>query len=105
MKTIKLTALLSLALLSASLWTSCTDEDLVADPTPDLSGFEQIELSGELDLVIVPGDFDIQVTGGAEVYASDELTGKLEGKCTLTYDGDPATVDVDVQGDCDLHKR
>jgi hypothetical protein len=234
MKTIKLAALLSLLLLSATLWTSCTDEDLVADPTPDLEGFEQIELSGDLELVILNGDFGVQLTGDAddmndyklkvsgdrligkyddnrqhgklsitvslpdinylqlggkvnasllgfndavarsmgivaegnvtlhaavdcetmelatlgnttvrllgkaqhfdlnlegisdldafafgsktchiqmegtgdaEVLATDELTGKLEGKCTLTYDGDPATVDVDVQGDCDLIKR
>jgi Putative auto-transporter adhesin, head GIN domain len=232
MKTIKLVALLFL--FSATLWTSCTDEDLVADPTPDLSGFEQIELSGELELVIVPGDFDVQIagspddmndyklhmsggrligkyddnrqhgklnvtvslpdinylklsgkvnasllgfndaaarsmkivaegnvsltaavdcetmelvafgnsklgllgkaqhfdldmegisdlkafafiaktchaqmegTGEAEVFASDELTGKLEGKCTLTYHGDPTTVDVEVKGDCDLVKK
>jgi Putative auto-transporter adhesin, head GIN domain len=234
MKTIKLAALLPLFLLSATLWTSCTDDDLVADPTPDLKGFEQVELSGELELVILPGDFDVQVagspddmndyklrvsgdrligkyddsrqhgklsitvslpdinylklsgkvngsllgfndaaarameivaegnvtlhaavdcetmelatfgnstvrllgkaqhfdlnlegisdldafafssktchiqmegTGDAEVLATDELTGKLEGKCTLTYDGDPATVDVEVQGDCDVVKR
>ncbi|MBK8568277.1 MAG: hypothetical protein IPN76_34470 [Saprospiraceae bacterium] len=32
MKTIKLAALLPLFLLSATLWISCTDDDLVADP-------------------------------------------------------------------------
>lgn len=234
MKTIKLAALLPLFLLSATLWTSCTDDDLVADPTPDLEGFEQIELSGELELVILSGDFNVQLTGDAndmndyrlkvsgdrligkyddsrqhgklyftvtlpdinylklggkvnasmlgftdaaarsmkiiaegnvtlhaavdcetmelatfgnatvklqgktqhfeldlegisdiksfaftsktchiqmegmgdaEVLATEELTGKLEGKCTLTYDGEPTTVDVDVKGDCNLVKR
>lgn len=234
MKTIKLAALLPLFLLSATLWTSCTDDDLVADPTPDLEGFEQIELSGELEVVILSGDFHVQLTGDAddmndyrlkvsgdrligkyddsrqhgkltitvslpdinylklggkvtasllgfndaaarsmkiiaegnvtlhaavdcgamelatfgnttvrllgktnhfdlnlegisdldafaffaktchaqmegtgdaEVSVSEALTGQLEGKCILTYDGEPATVDVDVKGNCDVVER
>jgi hypothetical protein len=47
----------------------------------------------------------LEGTGDAELLATDELTGKLEGKCTLTYDGDPVTVDVDLQVNCALIKR
>lgn len=82
MKTVHLTGLLSILCIFCLSLTSCEDAPDITQ-NPDLAGFEEIQLSGDLVVHISKGDFDVTVDGAitdVSDYQFSVSNGRLIGK-------------------------
>ncbi len=82
MKTFRLTGILSILCIFCLVLTSCEDA-VDFSHNPDLEGFEEIQLSGDLMIYVSKGDFDVTVDGAlgdVSDYQFSISNGRLTGK-------------------------